>query len=324
MKLGFALVTYNEPEQLLRLVETLNEMFGEPPIACHHDFGQSPLDETLFPKNVEFVHPHTATRWGDISVCHAALRTMRLLRDHHHPDWTILLSGSDYPVRPANEILGQFADTKFDAFLDHREISSEAASSSQTDSVGFGRPDWIPLAYKRYRASHCWWPRPSRRLLIGGILPFRRVYISIKDPRIDSIVQHLHRGRPSRIFGGDFWFQANRKAIDELLDHRSLKDLLRYYRKRDVPEESLFHTALCGNRKLAICKKNGRYADWTEKVAHPKWLEMPDIPKIRASGAFFARKFRPDGVVQDYLDGAVLGLDVANRRANHRLLSSAI
>jgi hypothetical protein len=308
VKLGFALVTYNEPDQVLRLVKTLNEMFGSPPIGCHHDFGQSPLDETLFPRNVEFVRPCLATKWGNISVCLAALKTFRLLRDRHQPDWIILLSGCDYPVRPASEILGHLADTKFDAFLDHREIKSSTASIGQTDTAGFGRPDWIPLAYYRYRASRCWWPRPSKKLLIGGILPFRRVYFSIKYPSIDSIVQRLHHGRPSRVFGGDFWFQANRKAVNALLDNRYLGDLVQYYRKREVPEESLFHTVLCSNQDLEICKTNGRYADWNEKGSHPKWLEMSDIPKIRASGAFFARKFRPDGSVQEEVERLLLNL----------------
>jgi hypothetical protein len=306
------MVTYNEPDQVLMLVNTLNEMFGNPSIGCHHDFGQSPLNEARFPRNVEFVRPHLATKWGHISVCLAALKTLRLLRDRHRPDWIVLLSGSDYPVRPAREILRHFERTKFDAFIDHREINSSAASIGLTDTAGFGRPDWIPLAYSRYRASRCWWPRPSKKLLIGGMLPFRRVYFSIKNPGIDSIVQRFHHGRPSRVFGGDFWFQANRKAINALLDHRSLGELVQYYRKREVPEESLFHTALCGNRELQICKTNGRYADWNEKGAHPKWLELSDIPKIRASDAFFARKFRPDGSVQEAVDRLLLNLPAPN------------
>ena len=73
-----------------------------------------------------------------------------------------------------------------------------------------------------------------------------------------------------------------------------------------VPDESLFQTALCSQPDLRICKDQKRYADWTNGGAHPKWLEVSDVPKILASGAHFARKFRPDGVAQGFIDQTVL------------------
>ncbi len=51
LKIGFAILSHTEPEQLLRLVRTLNSMFGDPPIVCHHDFSQCSLHEALFPTN---------------------------------------------------------------------------------------------------------------------------------------------------------------------------------------------------------------------------------------------------------------------------------
>jgi hypothetical protein len=80
-----------------------------------------------------------------------------------------------------------------------------------------------------------------------------------------------------------------------------------YYRARPNSEESLFQTALCNHPDLQICKDHKRYEIWSGK-SHPNWLELSDVPKILASGAHFARKFRPDGVVQGVLDETVLGL----------------
>jgi hypothetical protein len=274
VKIGFAIVTYNEPEQLLRLVKTLNAMFGDPPIACHHDFGQCPLERSVFPRNVQFVIPHHATKWGHLSVCLAALKAFRLLKDHHEPDWFILLSGSDYPVRPAVEIIAELCGSHFDAYMDYREILLGQPPPDQTSDIGFDRPEWIPLAHNRYCSSLLWWPKPSKSLLIGGILPFRRSYISIKNPRIESVVQLLHLGRSPRIFGGDFWFQANRKAMHALLNPKPLRKLVRYFRGREIPEESLFHTALCGNSALNINKHHRRFANWAGNGRHPQWLEI--------------------------------------------------
>jgi len=65
---------------------------------------------------------------------------------------------------------------------------------------------------------------------------------------------------------------------------------------------------LCSQPDLRISKDQKRFEDWTTAGigAHPKWLETSDLPKILASGAHYARKFRPNGEVQDVIDKAVL------------------
>jgi hypothetical protein len=110
-----------------------------------------------------------------------------------------------------------------------------------------------------------------------------------------------------RIYGGDFWFQAREKAVDWLLDP-CLDELITYYYKRDNPEESFFQTALCNQADFKICREHMRFADWTLGGAHPKWLDLSDMPQVLESRAHFARKFRPDGKLQDYVDRELLGL----------------
>jgi hypothetical protein len=303
VKIGFAILSYNEPEQLLRLVKTLNIMFGAPPIVCHHNFSQCSLDDAVFPPNVRFVHPHISTRWGHITTPLAALRAFDLLRKYDQPDWFVLLSGSDYPVRPTDKIVADLSNANYDAYLDNREIPYRTVPSGQTASDGFGRPGWIPMAYDRYCACHFWWPSISKKLLFSKAFPFQRKHFFIRNP---DIARWFQFNRPSRIYGGVFWFQANHKAIDRLLDDRSVRRLVRYYRGRLIPEESLFHTVLCSQPDLRICKDNKRYEDWASFGSHPKWLEVSDVPKILVSAAHFARKFRPDGVAQEFIDQTVL------------------
>jgi core-2/I-Branching enzyme len=302
VKIGFAIVSHNEPEQLLQLVKTLNAMFGAPPIVCHHDFSRCSLQQALFPTNVSFVHPHIFVRWGHISLPLAALRAFSLLRKYDQPDWIYLLSGSDYPVRPVDEIVADLSNPNYDAYLDNREIVYRALPPGQTaQDGGFGRPSWIPLAYGRY----CTWRRPTKTLLFSGSFLSRRRFVPIRNHRIDCMTRWFQFNRPSRIYGGDFWFHANRKAIDRLLDDPSMKRLVRYYRTRELPEESLFHTALCNQADLRICKDHKRYEDWTSGGAHPKWLDMSDVPKIIASGAHFARKIR-DAKLLEFVETTLL------------------
>jgi hypothetical protein len=101
--------------------------------------------------------------------------------------------------------------------------------------------------------------------------------------------------------------------MERLLNDPSLPDLVRYFRNRWNVDESLFHTLLCNQGDLRICKDHKRYEDWSGDGKHPKWLEVADLPKIAALGAHFARKFRPDGVVQNVIDETVLGIRVQRR-----------
>lgn len=294
LKIGFAILSYNEPAQLLYLTKVLTAMFNEPPIVCHHNFDQCDLRQESFPPNVRFVHPHIGTRWGHITTPVAALKSFSLLRAEGDPDWYFLLSGSDYPVRPAREILTELSFTRYDAYLDNREITYGAVPPRQTATDGgFSRESWTRLAYDRHCACYLWWPRISKEALFSGRIPFKREYVFIRNPRI---LRWLQWNRPPRIFAGRFWFHGNHKAISRLLDNAS-QSVLRYYRRRLIPEESLFHTILCGS-DLQICSDSKRYEDWTAGGAHPKWLTLSDVSKIMASGALFARKLRADGVVQ--------------------------
>lgn len=304
-RIGFAILSHSEPQQLYRLVTTLNAMFGHPPVVCHHDFSKCSLDEAAFASNIRFVHPHFVTRWGHITLPLAALKALSVLRSHEQPDWFVLLSGSDYPVRPAKDILADLSSSAYDVYLDNRPILYRDIPPGQTAAAGFGRPEWIPKAYDRYCAFRVPVPLPSMKLLFSGTLPFQRKHIRIRHP---DLIRLLQRNPPVRIFAGDFWFEANRNAVNRLLDDGSVSRLVRYFSRRPIPEESFIQTALCNQPDLRISSDNKRYEDWTNGGAHPKWLEASDVPKILLSGAHFARKFRPDGVAQTLLDQAVLDI----------------
>lgn len=322
-KIGFAVLSHDEPQQVLRLIKALNAMFGDPPIVCHHDFGKCSLDEAVFPRNVRFVHPHFVTGWGHINVPLAALRAFSLLKEYAQPDWFVLLSGSDYPVRSADAITLELSNSNYDVYLDHREILYRAVPPGQTArDWGFGRPSWIRLAYNRYCAVPLfWWPRPSKTLLFSGAFPLQKKYVFLRNP---SILRWIQSDPPARIYGGDFWFQANERAIDRLLNDPSVPRLVQYYSSRRNVDESLFHTALCNQPDLRICKDHKRYEDWSSDGKHPKWLEASDVPKMVASGAHFARKFRPDGIVQDFIDQTVLGIRQTALVANRHFLTGAV
>jgi hypothetical protein len=287
-QLGFVILSHNKPKQITRLFHTLNRMFGNPPIACHHDFTQCDLPSDAFTENISFVRPHLPTGWGMFSVIDGMFRALQLLFDSKDsPDWFALLSGADYPIKPAARILDDLVSSKYDAHIHHEKIVYNK----------FER-DWQDLCHKRY----C-------RLRLG--VPFENKTIEV-DPRMRLVTNRVIEFRHPILtraflpfsnnlscFAGEFWFSANRKAAKYLIEfHRTKPALASHYRRQEkycimCPEESYFQTILCNSPELKASDNNWRYVDWS-KDWPPKTLLLEDLAKLEKSSAHFARKFDID------------------------------
>jgi hypothetical protein len=123
LKIGFVLLTHNKPQQAVRLVKRLNDMFGAPPIAWHHDFTQCALPFDSITKNASLVRPHIKTSWGQFSLPEAMLSALKLLFETKAPpDWFILLSGADYPIKSAERIALDLSRSPYDVHMNHEKI----------------------------------------------------------------------------------------------------------------------------------------------------------------------------------------------------------
>jgi hypothetical protein len=269
-------------------------MFPGAKISCAHDFGQASLDPGCYPTFVSFVRPHVSTRWGNISVVHAAMRALRELYEKEDPDWFVLMSGSDYPVVTADTILSELKTGRYDAYLDFRDVTSRTGwVPLSLDTHGFGRPEWVPLAYDRYLTKQVNYPSVTKRL--------RPTWRTL------SIPWPFHPFRSNlRCFGGDHWFTANRRVARVLLDeYENGERLIKHFSKCILPEEAFYQTVICNQPHLRVSGDNKRYADWSVGGGHPKFLDVGDLPMIAASRAHFARKIRPGSPVLTLLDRVI-------------------
>ena len=273
-KIGFVILSYDKPEQLLRLATRLTSMY-DAPIVCHHNFDQCDVDFRAFPENVSVCRPHIPTRWGDVSCIQAARRALRMLYEKSDPEWFVLLSGSDYPVASARRVLGELGRGEFDAYMEYIRVRFPS------------KDRFACVAYDRYIA----W-----RLQIG-----RRVWFPVRDPRMTRIGSPFRDGYSC--FAGDHWITANRRSARALLDCAH-EPLLKHLARRPIPEECFYQTVLCNDPDLRISGTSKRYRDWSQGGGSPKMLGIEDIPAILNSGAFFARKFDmgKDAAAMDRLD----------------------
>ena len=267
--LGFVLLTHDRPQQAARLVKRLNAMFGFPPIAWHHDFSQCPAlpAEALTP-NVTVVHPHTETAWGKFSLVEAAMRALEtLFASDRAPDGFVLLSGADYPVKPAERILRDLSTSPCDAHIGHEPIIYDR----------YQRP-WQETCYDRYCALHVrLWPggatlKVRHPLLVAPFVPFTDTF---------------------RCYAGEFWFCGRRSAAEYLIArHRSRPELGDHYRVRQYTDEFVRadHPGQLGPKavelQLALCRLVSARGAETQAVDHGGSAEAAEIrrafrPQVR-------------------------------------------
>jgi Core-2/I-Branching enzyme len=301
MQVGFVILSHNEPEMLLRLVQRLQALFDNPPIACHHDIHQVSLNTSAFP-SVRFVAQPLRTRWGHISVVHAFRLALRLLYEGNPPDWFVLLSGSDYPIKSRETIDAELCSSPYDAYLDHRPIEFSILPENRCDGEfdkGFSRPFYVYIAYDRYLARRIRYPRIERPFRLRfGRYPIRHPWLAPGNP----FTKAFH------CFAGAVWFTARARCAELLLSNDSFtRELLAFYADKTAADESFVHTVLCNSPILKLCNNSKRYVDWSAGAAHPKLLGMEDLPLLSASPHHFARKFstRYDVRILDELDRLV-------------------
>jgi hypothetical protein len=307
---GFVIVSHDKPAQLLRLVRRLIQLYDNPPIVCHHDFSKCSLDGFDFPKEVQFVRPHIDTKWGGLSICLAYCAAMNAMRRRADcPEWFAVLSGTDYPVRPAQAVRDQLTRGGFDAYLEHRlvEYPWVPDPSVEYEAHAFNSTAWVPLAYDRYVSIRLWLPWYS----FAQRKPIKIPLATMRSKRLVSLFNPF--SETLKCYGGSAWFTLSRKAVNRLLAENAENRAIRaHYRSRFIPDESFPHTILCNQPDLKISSNRIWYIDWSQGGHHPKTLRIEDIPSILASGAHFARKFDlAQGVdVFDAIDAAV---DAASR-----------
>lgn len=282
--LGFVLVTHTNPDQIYRLINTLNRMFEHPPMACHHDFSKCMLQTDALPANVKFVQPHRVTGWANFTFVEAMIAALQLLYSGETgPDWFLLLSGADYPIKPAGQILEDLANAQADAYIHHRLIDVDEASHR-----------WDRLCVKRYLTAP---------LLPATFRQWPRLYFKLRlSPRLSR--HFLPFSNEFRCYAGSGWFYGNRHVAAEIVQSLRQKKLVSHYRRTLAPDESFFHTILANAPHLRLDNHACRFADWSAGGPHPKILTTDDLPNIIASRAYFARKFdlAVDSAVLDELD----------------------
>ena len=302
MRVAYLVTSYRNPEQVLRLASALGEGPGSEVVISHNQ-----REEPLAPRAVEargaHLLPHQqGVRWGSWEYLQALLRGFAWITERFDPDWVLVLSGQDYPLRPLGEIEAFLGETGHDAFLgdvqqldmDHRPEPPEDEFFLRYAYRHFELPESLPAGLRR-RLS----PRSLRSLFYlreppEGLLAPRLGIRRLRTPYRDGF----------RCFVSSDWVTLSRRALEALERAGADRRLTRYYRRVYIPTESFIATALFNDPALDVAGENRRFVAFDEEGTHARVLTSADLDRLEASGADFARKFDPavDGDVLDALD----------------------
>jgi hypothetical protein len=291
---GFVILSHLDFDPLQRLVAALNLAYGEPPIAIHHDFSQTGGDVSGLKGNIFFVRPSLRTKWADISLVHASLLALRELYQNSDPEWFTFLSATDYPTMPGSQVVKELQERAFDLYMDYQLAEKYASSSHIPVKSRIASPTWRRNAYDRYIAKTIMFPPV---VVKEGA---RRPILVRSEFLLRPFIPYSQNWK---CYAGDQWFTGNRKVARILLSETSIsRRTIKHLSRRFAPDETFFHTVLANRTDVRICRDNKRYSDWAGQDAHPKVLEMADLPAILESQCFFARKFstkRPSRILDE-------------------------
>lgn len=268
-------ISHRGPAQVARLAARL-QSGADTLVAIHHDPRGEPLTLTAS-SSVALVPDPVPCPWGRTGIIVAIRRSLEWLRSNVPGlSWALVISGQDYPIRAMTAIEQELASAPCDAFMRHVRVDGDPA-----DDVHH----WQAVTRQRYL---------YRRRLPGSArsvwLPWRR-----RGPF----------GAGFRLYAGEQWVNLSARAVDKVLDSPLNDPLLRYLRRSPNADEGWLGTVLLnGAPELAVVNDRRRYVRWPGGTAHPAVLGPGDLPALRDSDAFFARKVDPGAwpEVYDVLD----------------------
>jgi hypothetical protein len=302
-EIAAVVLAHRDPTQLKRLVAALEDV----PVVLHCD-ARTPdavAGEMLhgLPPRVTVLprRPVSMSSWSQMA---AELAALRVALRHTRAEHVAVLSGTDYPLVPMQELVEQLKPWRGRSYF------------------------WnIPLPFRSW---------DTRRHPDGGLWRLRLRFLTRGEDLVFWRGIPLRWPIPRRLPAGvelrassEFKIYARRDVERVLHVADTRPDLIRFWRSTLVPDETfpgsvLASPSLVGQDALVPCRAHPWYIRWPEQDnAHPRWLTRADLDgmaearwaepldpdaasrpsteKELAGRKFFARKFATD-VDTDVLD----------------------
>jgi hypothetical protein len=303
MRVCYFLQTHRNPAQIHRLVRVIRRGSPHSLIVIGHDStsGALDLDPIASLGGLTLLASQAPVRRGWVSSLQPYLDAIEWLwATGADFEWLVYLSGQDYPARPVAEFEEVLTAGNIDGWLPAWDIF---ASTGPWGRSKRGHRRYYFQYREPPRWTHAVW-RAIRRPVnnVQSLLHIHTTY----GVRVGLRAVSPPFAAAFRCYAGPHRHALSRTCVSYLRDTlRARPELLAYYHRTMVPEESLVQTVLLNHGRFRLKTTAMHYAD-TEgrRDGGARVLTEADLPGIVASRCFFARKFdaSQDPRILDLLD----------------------
>lgn len=282
MQIAYLIAAHNTPRHLPRLIEALASPSAT--FFVHFDRKSPAVDLSgVRGARVVLTQHRVPVYWGDFSQVEATMVMLRQALAQGRFDRFVLLSGSDYPVRPADEIEAFFARHPDRQFMNLVKMPNDTVRKPLTlVTTRYLRP-------RRTRAGELV-RKVCRRL---GVYPWQRDHRPVFGT-MDA-------------YGGSSWWALTGDAAAYVVRFADEHPrFVRWFERLACADESFFHTIIGNSPFAARISRSVTYADWrgggvspaVMTPTHIEWFTAQDFvdpPNAYGEGpVLFARKFPDD------------------------------
>ncbi len=262
MRIAHLILTYTNPQLTERMI---TRMFHPEFDFYIHVDKKYAIEPYLYLKNLPntyFINKRTEVNWAGFNTVLACLACIKEIVSTDIPyDFINLLSGQDYPLKPARELALFFKQNIGKEFISYRDFKNEW-------------PEGLLRMERYFLSNYNFKGKYLAETLINSMLPKRKFPNNLRP------------------FGKSmFWMLSPRVAmfvVTEIANDSSLRNFFNYTWGSD---EFVFQTLIMNSEHSnKVINENYRYIDWSLGGANPKILEEKDFAAIEKSGMLFARK----------------------------------
>ena len=299
----YVVLSHRLPDQVTRLVARIRELSPEAAVLVRHDHGAMflPEVEVSSDPHVDVLVESDPVVWGAWSMVQATERAFARARQRFDPDWTVLVSGQDWPVRDLAAWEKELTSSACDAVVNGDPVELDPTSGRRNTERDLLLARW----------THRWWTLPRLPVLDRVPQSVRTGFVGRYNGSVQFLIRPVmlrqlprglgwrvgvrrRRGLPDgwQLRKGEQWLAASRHALAELDRAVSADGRGRaFFAGSHIPDESWFQTALTSIRGLRVA--DGRIS-WHrfDRPGAPSAavLTLADVPVATASGSPFARK----------------------------------
>lgn len=301
--ISYVVLCHSNAPQVLRLARTIRSMSPRARVLIRHNQPPGFLAHADAQAcGADLLLSEIQCRWGHWSLVEATVEAFRRARELHDPDWIVLISGQDYPIRPLDPWETTLLDGEYDAVQ-----SAEPLVEGPSGLTPGENPERLRL---RYTHRWYWLPRlnviprlPSvitdsvRRVWFKCVYPLQALVVLHQLPREEGWVLGLRRrtvpwSHEMPLYKGSQWMAVSRIALDAVIYGAGAGRFRDYFIRTLVPDEAYFQTLLANAREVRIGHEPISWLRWqSDDTPHPDIIDDRTLELAVRAGTPFARKF---------------------------------